>query len=91
MVVAALVADRRSGEEQGIDAAPFPPPTGTEPGEVCALSGEQAGPGCPSRSVEHFLPAQTPRAACSVYRRFVVDRRDGTLASTWSSLALFHL
>ncbi len=68
-------------QEQGIDAVPFPVPGGAEPLEVCALSGQQAGPDCPSRSVEYFQPAQAPRAACSVHRRFAVDRRDGSLAS----------
>jgi hypothetical protein len=49
--------------------------------EICALSGEQAGPDCPSRSVEYFLPHQAPRATCAVHRLFAVDRRDGTLAT----------
>ena len=68
-------------QEQGIDTVPFPPPGGAELVSTCALSGERAGPDCPTASPEHFRPAEAPRAACTVHRRFAVDTRDGTVAA----------
>ncbi len=68
-------------EQEGIDAVPFPLPEGSVPVSVCVLSGEAAGPDCPSASVEYFRPAEAPHAECSVHRRFAVDARNGSVAT----------
>jgi penicillin-binding protein 1C len=68
-------------QEEGIDASPFPVPDATESVKVCAISGEAAGPDCPSTIVERFLPSEAPRALCSVHRRTAVDSRDGSPAT----------
>ncbi len=85
-IVSALYAGRvlrflHPLQEQGIDTVPFPPPEETVTVPTCALSGERAGPDCPAASPEHFRPAEAPRAACTVHRRFAVDTRDGTVAT----------
>lgn len=67
-------------QAQGIDTVPFPVPQGTEPVEVCALSGEIAGPDCQNTAVERFFPRNAPRTACTVHVRRPVDLRTGTLA-----------
>ncbi len=68
-------------QKEGIDAVPFPPPDGTLPVSVCAMSGDEAGPDCPSTTVEWFRPSEVPRAFCAVHKRFVVDARDGSVAT----------
>jgi penicillin-binding protein 1C len=68
-------------QQRGIDAEPFPPPEISVPVEVCAMSGEVAGPDCPSASLEYFRPSEAPRTHCTVHRRYAVDVRDGRLAT----------
>ena len=41
--------------------------------EVCALSGELAGPRCPSTVQEKFVPGTAPRAQCSMHQRGGTD------------------
>ncbi|MGZ6142898.1 MAG: penicillin-binding transpeptidase domain-containing protein, partial [Myxococcales bacterium] len=41
--------------------------------EVCALSGELAGPHCPSSVREKFAPGTAPRAQCSMHQRGGTD------------------
>ena len=41
--------------------------------EICALSGELAGPHCPSTVEEKFAPGTAPREQCSMHREGGVD------------------
>lgn len=68
-------------QAQGIDTVPFAVPEGTERVEVCALSGEIAGPDCQNTSVERFFPRNSPRTLCTVHVRRPVDLRTGAPAS----------
>jgi 1A family penicillin-binding protein len=49
--------------------------------EICADSGMLAGPDCPHRRYEWFVPGREPRVACTMHRRVFVDRRNGELAT----------
>lgn len=49
--------------------------------EICPLSGRLAGPHCPSRRVEAFLPAVTPIEGCPFHVQVAVDARNGLRAS----------
>lgn len=57
-------------------------PPGSEQVEVCALSGLRAGPHCPHRRSEIFLPGTTPHRGCGWHRQVRVDRRTGDLATS---------
>lgn len=46
----------------------FPPPAGTEPVRLCALSGQRAGPDCDHSFVEH-LRSTAALESCEVHRR----------------------
>jgi penicillin-binding protein 1C len=57
------------------------PVEGLERVEVCALSGERAGPDCPHRVLEWRLARNAGGApSCSMHERVAVDRRDGLRA-----------
>ena len=84
-IVSAVYASRilkglQPRQDEGIDAPPFPVPEATEAVTVCAISGQVAGPDCPSTLVEHFIPSEAPRETCTVHRRIAVDARDGSPA-----------
>ena len=64
-------------QEQGIDSLPFPAPEGTVAVRICTISGEEAGPDCPSSILESFRPSDAPHVACTVHRRIAVDVRTG--------------
>jgi penicillin-binding protein 1C len=68
-------------QQEGIDAVPFRVPENTVAMNICVLSGEEAGPDCPSTWVEYFKADQAPRTVCTVHRRFAVDVRSGALAA----------
>lgn len=53
---------------RGITPAPLVDLSRFEHVAVCALSGQRAGPGCPSAVVEHFLPTTVPRHDCTMHR-----------------------
>jgi penicillin-binding protein 1C len=54
---------------------------GIERVEVCALSGELAGPDCPHRIAEWRLAENVAGAsACSMHERVTIDRRNGLRA-----------
>ncbi len=62
-------------------AMSVPDPEGAERHEVCALSGQLAGPHCPHRRVEVFLPHTAPAARCDWHVEVDVDTRTGDRAT----------
>jgi penicillin-binding protein 1C len=52
----------------GIDPAPLVDRSVLEEAEICALSGARAGPACPSRLRERFLPGTAPTEPCAMHR-----------------------
>jgi 1A family penicillin-binding protein len=65
---------------QGRPAAPFPRPEGLVEVEICALSGQRAGPDCPHRREELFIAGAEPQEECGWHRVFRLDRATGLLA-----------
>jgi penicillin-binding protein 1C len=63
-----LPVAREDGEREGLERV-----------EVCALSGEIAGPGCPHRLPE-WRPLGSDRRACTMHVRAAIDRRNGLRA-----------
>ncbi|HVO32942.1 MAG TPA: penicillin-binding protein 1C [Elusimicrobiota bacterium] len=55
----------------------FPKPAGVLTRDVCALSGEPAGPDCPSKVTDYFIPGVSPSATCRLHHRIMVRRSDG--------------
>jgi penicillin-binding protein 1C len=76
---AEAIAELHPRQTEGIDVVPFPLPEG-EAAEVCPISGELAGPDCPSSQREIFPRGRSPLGACAVHRRYAVDIADGALA-----------
>jgi penicillin-binding protein 1C len=68
-------------QDEGIDATPFAPPDGTVSVRICTVSGDEAGPNCPSTILEYFRPPDAPHATCTVHRRIAVDGRTGLPAT----------
>ncbi len=60
--------------------AEFSPPTGWQAHEICALSGQIAGPGCTHHKTEYFAPGTEPTQACPFHRDVELDVRNGLLA-----------
>lgn len=59
---------------EGVEApAPLVQGVALEEREVCALSGERAGPFCPSTVQERFAPGTAPRRACPMHGEHGVD------------------
>ncbi|QRK04399.1 penicillin-binding protein 1C [Archangium violaceum] len=58
----------------------FPPPSGALAIDVCPLSGRLAGPECPHRKSEWFVPGTAPTQTCPFHARVRLDRRNGLLA-----------
>jgi len=48
--------------------------------EVCALSGQLAGPHCPTRRAEWFAPGTEPVETCSFHHEVPIDRRNNLRA-----------
>lgn len=48
---------------------------------ICPLSGMKAGPHCPSRTAEYFIPGMEPQLECDWHRLVEIDRRNGLLAA----------
>lgn len=64
----------------GADAPAAPArPASLQAVQVCALSGQIAGPHCPQKVGEWLGSAQVPQA-CAWHRQFAVDKRNGLLA-----------
>ncbi len=61
-------------------AAPLVDSSGLVGVEVCALSGQRAGPDCAQRLHEHFLPGQEPHASCEMHERVRIERDSGLRA-----------
>ena len=47
---------------------------------ICPLSGKLAGPHCPNRMKELFLPGTEPGRRCDYHQSIRIDRRNGLLA-----------
>ncbi|QRO00237.1 penicillin-binding protein 1C [Archangium violaceum] len=58
----------------------FPPPAGALAIDVCPLSGRLAGPDCPHRKSEWFVPGTVPAESCPFHARVRLDRRNGMRA-----------
>ncbi|MFL5357452.1 penicillin-binding protein 1C [Archangium sp.] len=58
----------------------FPPPAGALAVDVCPLSGRLAGPDCPHRKSEWFVPGTAPTQTCPFHAPVKLDRRNGLLA-----------
>jgi penicillin-binding protein 1C len=53
---------------RGIRPAPLVDRSRFDDAVICPLSGQLAGPACPARAHEIFLPGSAPRAACAMHR-----------------------
>lgn len=69
-------------QDQGVDTEALALPEPAVSRKICLLSGQEVGPDCPACSLEWFRPDQVVHDTCSVHRRFVVDKRDGSLATS---------
>jgi penicillin-binding protein 1C len=49
---------------------------------ICPLSGQLAGPDCPHRKMEVFIPGTQPVETCHFHARVPIDRRNGLRATT---------
>ena len=83
---AAAVAHRVLGslhpeDADGLANVGFPPPRGSAPARLCALTGNLATPACDAVVVEHFLPGREPVATCTAHVRLAVDNRSGLPAT----------
>ncbi len=58
-----------------------PEPAHSERRDVCAMSGQLAGPDCPHRRSEIFLAGTAPATPCPWHQRVGIDRRTGDLAN----------
>jgi penicillin-binding protein 1C len=61
--------------------APFPPPRGTRPVRLCALTGKRATDACDRVSSEWLPPGQDPVDFCEAHLRLGIDIRDGSIAT----------
>ena len=57
----------------GLGAPPKPRPSSITEILLCSLSGDLAGPLCPHRSRDFFIPGSSPITSCSVHREIFVD------------------
>jgi penicillin-binding protein 1C len=48
--------------------------------EICPLSGQLAGPSCPHRQQESFVPGTLPHASCRMHETVAIDVRNGLRA-----------
>lgn len=55
----------------------FQRPPGVQEREVCQASGMPAGPDCPRREKDYYLPGLSPSRLCDVHRRLWLRRSDG--------------
>jgi len=62
-------------------------PEGLVKAEICALSGQPAGPHCPHRREELFIAGTEPREECDWHRAFRIDIATGLLASPGTPLS----
>jgi membrane carboxypeptidase/penicillin-binding protein PbpC len=67
-------------ERDGLLDVALPPPRGTRPVRLCALTGRLAGGSCDRVVAEWLRPAETPTEACASHLRLAVDRRTGRVA-----------
>ena len=69
---------------------PFPPPRGTRPVRLCALTGQRATDACDRVSSEWLPPGQDPVGFCSAHLRLEIDIRDGSIATAATAKALIE-
>lgn len=69
------------GETDGLDDSGFPPPAGTQPVRLCALTGAAAGPACDRVVVEPLGPGDAPAGPCTAHVRIAIDTRTGRPAT----------
>jgi penicillin-binding protein 1C len=69
---------------------PFPPPRGTIPVRLCALTGKRATDACDRVSSEWLPPGQDPVDFCSAHLRIGIDIRDGSIATAATPKALIE-
>jgi penicillin-binding protein 1C len=67
--------------DDGLSNVPFPPPRGTRPVRLCALTGKRATDACDRVSSEWMPPGQEPVDFCSAHVKVAIDIRDGSVAS----------
>jgi penicillin-binding protein 1C len=68
-------------EERGLNVEAFPPPSGSVPVSICALSGKPANSDCPDVFLEYFREGTEPHDTCRVHIRFKVDKLSGEIAT----------
>lgn len=64
-------------EAQGLSDVGFPPPRGSRPVRLCALTGLLATEACDRVVAEWLRPEEVPVDECRAHVRLVVDRRTG--------------
>ncbi len=69
------------GRTDGLEDTGFPPPAGTRPVRLCALTGALAGPACDRVVAEPFAPGEGPTEHCTAHVRIAVDTRTGRPAT----------
>jgi penicillin-binding protein 1C len=76
------LVDRRPKRPEGIASA-----------TVCPLSGQLAGPDCPSHTAELFYREKLPQQPCTFHRKLWVDRHDGqrTLPECAGAIERVHI
>ena len=68
-------------ETDGLEDTGFPPPRGTRPLRLCALTGALAGPACDRVVIEPFAPGDGPTEPCAAHVRLAIDTRTGRPAT----------
>lgn len=69
-------------EMDGQEDVGFPPPRGSQPVRLCALTGQVATPACERVLVQYLRPQDIPLESCAAHRRLAVDGRNGLLAGS---------
>ena len=76
-----ILGHLHQGQQDGLEDLPFPPPRGSRPVRICALSGRRATRACGQVLLEWFRPGQEPLEDCDAHVLVAVDARDGRRAS----------
>jgi penicillin-binding protein 1C len=66
----------------GFSKSTFDKPFGVRIVKVCPVSGGLATDNCPAVIEEKFLAAALPKEPCNIHRRFVIDKRNGLIATS---------
>jgi penicillin-binding protein 1C len=68
-------------QADGLEDFPFPPPRGSAPVKLCALSGQRATAACDRVLLEYLVPGAAPPDDCAAHVRLLVDARTGRPAT----------